>query len=294
MGELRRLVYKIPLRWRLMIPALLLALGVTAMVQGRPDGRLHLFFLPVGQGNGLLIVSPSGRTVLVDGGPDSTALLTGLGRRRPFWSRQLDLVLLTETAPARLGGPIAALERYRVRAAGRPGRVRPGLGWDRWSELLRQAGVEAVPLQQGARLELGDGLVIEVLYPGPAPLTGVEAGGRDDALVLRLTYGGFCALLPTAAGPAGQRALLGSGLPLSATLLLVPRQAEARSLDEDFLQAVHPAVAVVSAGGGRFEGPSARVLDLLQAAGAAVYRTDRQGAVEVVTDGQAVWLKTEK
>jgi beta-lactamase superfamily II metal-dependent hydrolase len=52
-------------------------------------------------------------------------------------------------------------------------------------------------------------------------------------------------------------------------------------------------VAVVSAGSGRFEGADARVLDLLQAAGAAIYRTDRQGTVEVVTDGEKVWVKTE-
>lgn len=285
---------KVPLFWRLVGPGLLMALAVVVWAQGRPDGRLHLFFFPVGQGNAVLVVSPSGRTVLIDGGPDATALLTALGRHLPFWRRELDWVLLTETAPARLAGPVAAVERYRPRAAGRPGRPREGEGYARWQSALARAGVAAVPLQQGARLDMGDGLVIEVLFPGAAPLPGTAAGGRDDALVLRLSYGGFRALLPTAAGPAGQSALLSDAAPLASALLLLPRQGEERSLDARFLQAVSPTVAVVSAGTARYEGSDARLLEMVRAAGCALYRTDRQGAVEVVTDGARVWVKTER
>ena len=294
MTYLAALWSRIPLFWRLVGPGLLLALAVVAVLQGRPDGRLHLYFFPVGQGNGILVVTPSGRTVLIDGGPDATGLLTALGRQRPFWARELDLVLLTETAPERMAGPVAVLERYRVRAAGRPGRVREGAGWVRWSALLDQRGVAPFPLAQGARLDLGDGVMLEVLYPGAAPLDKVAPGARDDALVLRLCYGSVCALLPTAAGPAGQQALLDSGQPPGAAVLLAPRQGEERSLDAAFLKEVSPAIAVVSTGTGRFEGVDARILNMLRAAGAAVYRTDRQGTVEVVTDGTRVWVRTER
>jgi competence protein ComEC len=293
MERLAALWSKIPLFWRLMGPGLLVALTVVALLQGRADGWLHLYFLPVGQGNGILAITPTGRTVLIDGGPDATALLTALGRYRPFWSRELDWAILTETAPERLAGPVAVLERYRVEAAGRPGRVREGAGWERWAALLAGMGVEPLSLAQGARLELGDGVVLEVLHPGAAPLDEVKPGARDDALVLRLCYGGVCVLLPTAAGPAGQQALLGSGQPLGAAVLLVPRQGEERSLDATFLKEVHPAIAIVSMGTGRYEGADARVLEMLRAAGAAVYRTDRQSTVEVVTDGERVWVQTE-
>ncbi len=294
MGWVGQTWKKIPLFWRLAGPGLLLALAIAALLQGRPDGYLHLFFFPVGQGNAVLVVSPSGRAVLIDGGPDAAALLTALGRRLPFWQRELDLVLLTETAPERLAGPVAAVERYRPRAAGRPGRPRGGEGYARWLRGLERAGAAAAPLQQGARLDLGDGLIIEVLFPGAAPLPGTAAGGRDDALVLRLSYGGFRALLPTAAGPAGQSALLDGGAPLASTLLLLPRQGEERSLDGRFLQAVSPTLAVVSAGTARYEGSDARILEMVRAAGCALYRTDRQGTVEVTTDGEKVWVKTER
>jgi len=294
MGVLRNLWARVPLFWRLAGPGLLLALGVVALLQGRGDGRLHLYFLSVGQGNAILVVSPSGHAVLIDGGPDATALLSELGAHRPFWKPDLDLVLLTETAPERLAGPVAALERYRARAAGRPGRARPSSGWERWQALLAAQGVEAAPLQAGARFDLGDGAFLEVLFPGSAPLPQAAPGGSDDALVLRLRYGAFSALLPTAAGPAGRQTLLAGSADLSATVLLVPRQAGERSLDARFLQAVRPQLAIVSAGAGRHEGPDARTLDLLREAHIPFYRTDRQGTVEVSSDGREVEIRTEK
>lgn len=294
MAALRELWSKVPLFWRLAGPGLLVVLGIIALLQGRSDGRLHLYFLAVGQGNGILVVSPSGRTVLIDGGPDATALLTELGQYRPFWKPDLDLVLLTETAPERLAGPVAALERYRTHAAGRPGRARPSAGWERWQALLAAQGVEAAPLQAGARFDLGDGVALEVLFPGPVPLPEAAPGGSDDALVLRVRYGAFSALLPTAAGPAGRQALLAGGADLASTVLLVPRQAGGKALDTPFLEAARPHLAIVSAGTGRHEGPDARTLDVLREANITFYRTDRQGTVEVVSDGREVWVQTEK
>ncbi len=294
MNTLKALWQKVPLFWRLAGPALLLALAVIAFVQSRPDGRLHLHFLPVGQGNAILVVSPAGQTVLIDGGPDATALLSALGHHLPFWKPALDMVIVTETDPARLAGPLAALERYRTQAAGRPGRVQRSTGWERWQELLARQGVAAAELQRGSRVELGDGVVIEIVHPAAALPTGVAPAGRDDALVLRVTYGHFSAMLPTAAGPAGQQALLQAGAVPPSSVLLIPRQAEHQALDPAFLQAARPAVAVVSAGSGYHQGPDARTLALVQAAGSALYRTDRQGTVEVVTDGTAIWVWTER
>ncbi|MGB9722633.1 MAG: hypothetical protein ACPL7G_01865, partial [Chloroflexia bacterium] len=152
---------KIPLFWRLAGPLLLLALGILTLLQSRSDGRLHLYFLPVGQGNAVLLLSPSGKTVLIDGGPEAIALLDRLGRLRPYWKPGLDLVLLTEVAPGRLAGPVAVVERYPVQAAGRPGRRTSGPALERWEELLARSGVEVLPLLRGARIELGDGVVIE-------------------------------------------------------------------------------------------------------------------------------------
>ncbi len=288
MEHLDSLWKKIPLFWRLTGPGLLMGLAVAVLVQGRNDGRLHLYFLAAGQGNAVLVVSPSGKTALVDGGPEPGTVLSELGRHLPFWKRELDLVILTETTPGQMAGPVAVLERYQARAAFHPSRVRAGAGWDRWRELLGQAGTVPAPIQGGARLEMGDGVTIDVLYPWEKPLPRVNAAGRDDALVLRLCYGQFCALLPTEAGPRAQRFLLENGATLGSTVLLVPRQAGEKALEGDFLQAVGPRLAIVSAGTGYLQGPDARTLEVVREAGIPLYRTDREGTVEIVTEGRTV------
>ncbi len=285
---------RIPLLWRVAGPLLLVALALLTLFQGRPDGRLHLYFLPVGQGNAILLLSPSGKAVLIDGGPDATALLDRLGRLQPYWKPGLEMVLLSEVAAERLAGPVAIVERYPVRVAGRPGRRTAGPAIERWEVLLARAGVQVLPLLRGARLDLGDGVVIEVLYPGSDPLPHTLPGEDDDALVLRVCYGDFSALLPPAAGPAAQEALLATEADLRSRVLLMPRQAEADALSRRFLEAVRPAVVVVSAGTGYHIGPDARTLDLVEGAGIPLYRTDRQGTVEVITDGRMVEVRTER
>ncbi|MGC8873802.1 MAG: ComEC/Rec2 family competence protein [Chloroflexia bacterium] len=284
---------RIPRGYRWAAVAVLFVLSWAAY-RGRPDGRLHLYFLPVGQGNGILVVSPRGHTLLIDGGPDGKALVAALGRRLPFWERELDWVLLTETTPAQMAGPVAALERYRALGAGRPGRARPGPGWQRWLELLAHQGVEPVPLGRGARIALEDGVLLEVLFPGPQPLEGVDPGARNDSLVLRLSYGAFRALIAGAAGPAAQQRLLLLEPDLGSAVLLVPRQAGNRALDGRFLQAVHPALAIVSAGTGYHEGPDARTLDQIRSAGIPCYRTDREGTIEVRTDGSRLDIRSDR
>jgi hypothetical protein len=72
--------------------AILLVLALVAW-RSLPDGRLHVTFLDVGQGDAIFIQTPSGRQVLIDGGPSPSAFLSRLGRRMPFWDRSLDLVV---------------------------------------------------------------------------------------------------------------------------------------------------------------------------------------------------------
>jgi competence protein ComEC len=96
-------VPRLPTRW-----ALLGMLGMAAMLWGAaltlPDGRLHVTFLDVGQGDAVLIVTPSGRQVLVDGGPDPMGAVRALGDRLPFWDRSLDVVVLTPHTRTTLRG----------------------------------------------------------------------------------------------------------------------------------------------------------------------------------------------
>src|SRR5438046_2873938 len=80
--------------WGLAAGVVIAALVWAAVVQ-RPDGRLHLYVLNVGQGDALLLTTPGGHTILVDGGPDPTRIIGLLGQRLPFWQHHIDVAVLT-------------------------------------------------------------------------------------------------------------------------------------------------------------------------------------------------------
>lgn len=272
--------------------------GVTAAVaalawlglRGLPDGRLHVYFLDVGQGDAILIRAPDGRQILVDGGPSPTALLNELGDLLPFWDRDLDLVVLTHPDGDHVTGLIPLLDRYRVAQALDVPQSDTAAAAAAWRERLTAAKTPRAYAQRGMRLPVGD-LHITVLNPAATPLRGTASDENNNAIVLRLDYGQTSLLLTGDAETEAEAALLAAGLPLRADVLKVGHHGSNGSTSAPFVAAVAPHVAVIQVGAGNtFGHPNPEVLKRL--AGAQVYRTDQQGRIEVVSDGRRVWVKT--
>lgn len=225
------------------------------------DGRLRVTVLDVGQGDAITIEGPDGRTVLVDAGAGGPYRLDA-GERvvAPFlWNRgilRLAAVVVTHADADHAGGMTAVRDRFTVRD-----------GWD------GGAGAGALALG-GAML---------------TPLRAAADGRNDAARVLRVELGLASFLLASDIEAAGEQALLASGAPLGASVLKVPHHGSRTSSGIALLRAVHPAVAIVSVGARNAYGhPDAGVLGRLAAAGADVYRTDRDGAVLLETDGRVL------
>jgi competence protein ComEC len=152
--------------------------------------------------------------------------------------------------------------------------------------LAERARVPRRDLRAGARLEIGEA-VITVLGPDDT----IAASRNDDSLVLRLDWRGVSVLLTGDLGWDGENRLLARGEPLHALVLKVGHHGSRFSSSAEFLRAVRPTVAVVSAGRRNpFGHPSPATIDRLHAAGARVYRTDRDGAVILETDGETLQI----
>lgn len=258
-------VMRRPLAQRLGVTAGALAI-ISALVTLWPalrpaDGRLHVSVLDVGQGDAIVIEAPDGRTVLVDAGAGGPYRLDA-GERvvAPFlWNRgilHLAAVVVTHPDLDHAGGMAAVRELFSVSDA-----------WDGAPE-------------RGA-FALGGALL--------TPLAAAAVGRNDAARVLRLELGRAAILLTSDIEGLGERALIDSGAPLHADVLKVPHHGSRTSSGPDFLAAVRPAVAVVSVGARNVYGhPDAGVLARLTAAGADLYRTDRDGAVLLETDGRVL------
>jgi competence protein ComEC len=274
------------------VAGVLLFLGFFAWL-GLPDGRLHVVFLDVGQGDAIFIQTPSGRQVLIDGGPSETVLLSQLGRQMPFWDRAIDVMLLTHPDSDHVTGLVPVLERYRVDTViHRPVKM-DSETYDYWLQLVETEGATVYRGEAGMRLALDEGLDMVVLHPGAELVSGEGGSANNNSVVTRLTYGQVSVLLTGDIEAEVEQWLVAEGVTLASTVLKAAHHGSCSSTTEEFLAAVDPEVVVISVGEDNdFGHPCAGVLERLGEL--PVYRTDEQGVVEIVTDGAQAWVETER
>lgn len=263
-----------------------------------PDGRLHVYFLDVGQGDAIFVRTPSGRQVLIDGGPRPSLLLSRLGRRMPFWDRSLDLVVLTHPDVDHVTGLVEVLERYDVDVV-----VFREMGCrspicERWDQLLERGEMAVYQAEAGLDITLDHGVLLEVLYPGVDLLA--RDAFNDNSIVVRLSFGEASFLLTGDIGVQSEERLLAGEKSLDSTVLKVAHHGACAASTTRFLAAVRPEVAVISVGEENdFGHPCDEVLERLAAVvassprGSAIYRTDQHGTVHVATDGARLWVESE-
>jgi competence protein ComEC len=286
--------------------AILLVLGLCAW-HALPDGLLHVVFLDVGQGDAIFIQTPSGRQVLVDGGPSETVLLSQLGRRMPFWDRTLDVMVLTHPDTDHVTGLVPVLERYQVDTVIHRQVEMDSEVYAHWLQLVEAEGAAVYQGEAGLRVALDDGvdasrpLEMVVLHPGPELVGGSAGSANNNSVVTRLAYGAMTVLLTGDIEAEVEHQLVAQGTPLRSTVLKAAHHGGCSSTTQEFLEAVDPEVVVISVGAdNEFGHPCAEVLERLEARpeqsrrGLPVYRTDEHGVVEVITDGAQVWVETER
>lgn len=279
----------------LIASAALVAMLVWVAALSLPDGRLHVFFLDVGQGDAILIQTPHGQQILVDGGPEPSRLLAALGQRMPFWDRVLDLVVLTHPDSDHLAGLIPVLERYQVEAVLCGEWPATSALVAQWHSLLASKEIKRLPAQPGTQITWDEATRLQVLYPPPVWLPPTAADDNNHSLVLRLTHGEVAFLLTGDIEAAAEAYLLSDGQLASAWVLKVSHHGAAESTSAAFLRQVQPRLAVISVGADNQHGhPAAETLQRLHEAGAQVLRTDHQGTIELITNGISLEIRTTR
>ena len=289
------------------IAALWILVDPRTVVARRGDGRLHVTFMDVGQGDAIFIRFPRGHTMLVDAGGLSAAPSSpGAAPRSPSFDigdrvvapvirdsafYRVDYLVLTHGDPDHIGGAPAILQEFRPREAWE------GIPVPR-SELLTRLRLAAQASgAKWANVYAGDHLFVDdvdVVARAPARAEWERQKVRnDDSIVLDLRWRDVSVLLTGDIGKDVERGLERSIPPARLRVMKVPHHGSATSSTEAFVKAMQPTVAVVSAGrANHFGHPVAEVMQRYGAVGAEIFRTDRDGAVTVDTDGRTLSVRT--
>ncbi len=269
--------------------------GISSVAVGDAANRdTRLVMLDIGQGDAILLETRGGGRMLVDGGPDPERLLVQLDARVPPWDRRIDIVVLTHPHEDHVAGLVRVLERFRVGRVYEPGMRGPGPGWAAWDAALRDGPARAL-LAAGAQIHL-DEILLTVLWPEPGavPLESADSGRaiNSASIVLLGEVVGRRFLLTGDAEDDVDPALLARGLP-HLDVLKVAHHGSATATSAALLEATRPEVALISVGtGNSFGHPTAAALTRLRDSGARVYRTDRDGTIEVTLRQTGATVRT--
>ncbi len=267
---------------------------VLGRAPGRADGRLHLTVIDVGQGDSLLLRSPSGRALLVDaGGARDPRFDPGERRVGPeLWRlgvHRVDALVVTHAHPDHVGGAPFLLRAFRVAQVWEGPAPLRDPSWHAVAARLDAAGAARLAVAEGMGFEW-DGVRVSVRGPR-RPRRPPARVRNEDSVVLDVAWGEVRLLLTGDVAGDAERALRLE----PAHVLKVPHHGSRSSSGSELLARVAPRLAVVSAGAHNpFGHPHPEVLERFRRAGVLLLRTDRDGTVEVATDGRRVWVRTAR
>jgi len=285
-----------------------------------PDGKLHVVFCNVGQGDGIYMRLPDGKDVVIDGGPNNK-ILTCLGQHMAFWDREIDLVLLTHPHEDHFKGLTEVLRRYSIENIVVPPIVNNES--DYYKKFVSQVEKENAAvknLYQGEQIDFTvsnghSGNPVKVMFNLLWPTESWVADNSNEVLkqnvlgvktayndlndfsqVFLLTYGNFDILFTGDAGKEIIEPLIEGNLIPQNTIeiLKVPHHGSNTALSEKILSFIKPRLGIIMVGKNSYGHPSPEMIDLLENDHVSVKRTDQDGEVEIISDGNSWRLTNSK
>jgi competence protein ComEC len=242
-------------------------------IANAPDGNLHINVLDVGSGSGVLIQTPEGRYILINGGGSSSKVSDGVGRILPLFQQKIDSLIITSCEAEEIEGLAYAVEGFLPenvlwtcnRSANRASRY--------LDEALSELNVADIELRKGDTIELGQGANIEVVATS------------DEGAYLIISMGSFRMIIVDNVGIDDHS--------FHQVNVMLAGQGELEVITENLLSTVNPQLIILSLGAGDKQNrPDGEVIDLL--AGHSLLRTDDSGWIKVSTDGESMWVDIEK
>ncbi len=257
------------------------------------DGKLHLVFCSVGQGDAIFIKTPTGSKILIDGGPDDS-VLNCLSRHMYFFDRKIDAVIMTHPHADHLTGLISVVRRYNLMFYDIENLKTGGVESKILQDNLAIKNLSANSLKKGDRLSNQSNFSLSILWPSEEYVkkglnfSSPEATDLDSnglALVQMVVFGNFKVLLTSDTDYLTEEEVgKETGF---VDILQVPHHGSKTGISQKFLEEVGPKIAIISVGrNNKYGHPAKETLDLLKKNNVKVLRTDINGDIEIISDGK--------
>ncbi len=243
--------------------------------------------LDVGQGDALFIESPTGTQILVDGGPPNKILGSLKKVMSPF-DRSIDAVIITNPDQDHIGGLQDILKFYKVGKVFESGTWSDSKTYQNLEKEIADKKIPDILVKKGMRLDMGGGAVIDILFPD-CDVT--DWPTNDGSVVARLSYSNTSFMLTGDAPIKTERLILekNSMEELQSNFLKLGHHGSRTSTSKEFLEAVRPQYALISAGlKNKYGHPPQEILDLLNDFSMKIFRTDEIGTIIIKCDNMEV------
>ena len=262
---------------------------IVSLVSPHP---LRISFLDVGQGDAILVQTPSGHDMLIDGGP-SNSVITRLDEEMNYFDRGLDVVIATHGDADHVTGLIPVMEKYDVKKIVRsPIKSKTGV-FENLEARIESEGGEVYVGKRGDEIDFGDGVVAYVLYPSDKVSPSVETNDASVSVVIR--YGEHSFLLSGDLTSKYESQLIGDTLPKYVTVHKAGHHGSKTSSGEQLLTYIKPEYSIISAGkDNKYGHPNAEAISRLEKYAKEILSTIDRGTITFASNGRMMEVETSK
>ncbi|MFZ2521954.1 MAG: hypothetical protein WAX44_02225 [Minisyncoccia bacterium] len=281
------------LRWyTLLLLVNILYLLWLAVIHENRQGILKFVVLDVGQGDALFIESPTGKQVIVDGGPNKT-LMREIVKVMPWYDRHIDMIVVTNPDRDHYEGFIPLLDKYTVDSLLEPGTENPNPVYSVFENKIAEKEIPKFLARKGQTIDLGGGVYLEILFPDRDVS---ELSVNDGSIVMKLVYGETSIMLQGDSTAKMEQYLRNSvsSTTLQSTILKAGHHGSRTSSSVGYVKAVSPKWVVISSGkNNSYRHPHEETLETFKKLNIPVFDTCNNGAIHFESDGKNFVLKNK-
>ena|SRR6056297_699102 len=244
---------------------------------------LSISFLDVGQGDSILIETPSKKQILIDGGPDRK-VLKELNKALPFWDRNIDLLILTHPEHDHIRGLIDVLKHYKVENILFTGISKDSKEYKKWMNRTKEEGARIFIAQKNQKFKIGE-LELNILHPFKNEIGEEFNNVNDSSIVAKAKYREKTFLLTGDIGKKIEDKLIRKYEDIDVDLLKVGHHGSKYSTSRKFLKETQPEIAVIQVGENDYGHPAEVVLRKINKFNIPILRNDLDGTIKFFSDG---------